>query len=128
MSTAVLVVVSGYAALVAGVALVLGLKVRRPRHAPGALGALAVLVLGGLATSLQAFFGCFAGGALVAPAAFFTLLGAWGLALALSLRTLRRLARLAAELKRRRRSPGPGAEPSAPGPGAEPSAPRPPTS
>ncbi|MCB9523612.1 MAG: hypothetical protein H6702_09530 [Myxococcales bacterium] len=77
MGPAVTWTLAGYAVAVALFALTLGLRVKRPRTAPGALAMLAVLAFGGLSTSVSGWIRCFEGGALAHPDIFWPTVGAW---------------------------------------------------
>lgn len=101
MNQAVVVVVVLYVALLASVSAVLGRKVHTPRKAPGALGALVVLLVGGLGTSVSAFARCFEGGQLTWPGSLALMAAAWVCALPVAVWAVRRLGRLARSLKRR---------------------------
>jgi hypothetical protein len=98
--TSVVVVVTGFAGLVGGVAVVARVAVRRPQAAMALLGVLTVLLLGGLLTSLPAFLKCFGeGGVAAGPLAVMG--GAWALALGAAALAWARLGPLARTARRR---------------------------
>lgn len=101
MNQVVVIVVAGYAVFLMVAAAWLGRGVQTPRKAPGAMGALVVLLVGGLGTSVSAFARCFEGGALTWPGSLAVMAAAWVLALPVAVWAVRRLARLASSLRRR---------------------------